>query len=123
MSRRRIAFNLMILGYFLGGLGIWFYTRFEESTNGALLGIMLILSGGASFCAGVVSLGGHEVRVRTSSDDHRARQSSASGLSDGTTDDSIRGRRRHVLWRKINNEASNQTAPCVGGPAWSKAQR
>ncbi|TLZ73862.1 MAG: hypothetical protein E6K06_01995 [Methanobacteriota archaeon] len=54
MSRRRIAFNLMILGYFLGGLGIWFYTRFEESTNGALLGIMLILSGGASFCAGVV---------------------------------------------------------------------
>ena len=54
MSRRRIAFNIMILGYFLGGLGIWFYTRFEESTNGALVGIMLTLSGGASFFAGVV---------------------------------------------------------------------
>ena len=54
MSRRRIAFNLLILGYFLAGLGIWFYTRFEQSTNGALVGIILMLSGGASFSAGVV---------------------------------------------------------------------
>jgi len=44
----------MILGYFLAGLGIWLYTRFEESMTGALVGIMLMLSSGALLFAGVV---------------------------------------------------------------------